>query len=303
MVLVEQSEVVDIDEGDRHRPTGRAGRFRLEGEQADDRAVVERAGQRVAPGRFDEFGRLAGQAALGGPEDEEQQGGRDQRGGQGHEHDVASDGRESIEDRHGIAPDPDDTEDLAVDREREVLAQQRRGAEGIGTGLGRLGRKDHRPGLAADGQGEVATDRHRLPADGWVVRGHDGAIGPAQFDAQDLAGSDERRELDFQLRPDDRARSGIRHGRGRGEVGGADVGVHERPRGRGIAADDVGERRRRKVRTDHQGLRRGGDADERDECPEDEDEQRRSREFLTRAEHAGPPFEQGCPGRPTVRND
>ena len=274
MVLVEQPEVVDVDQRDREWPLGRPSRLGLECELTDDRAVIERACQRIAPGRLHELGGLSGQATLGSPEDQEQQRRGDQRGRQRDEHDVPADRGKAVEDRDRIPPDPDDAEHLPVHRDREVLAQQGRGAERIRTGLGR---DDGGLGRATDREREVADDRHREPADGRIVGGRDRAVGPAQLDAQDLTGPDQGRELRLQLGRLQRApRSGGGAGRSGREVRGAKVGIDERSCRGGIAADHVSERGRREVLADHHGLRRGGDPDERDERAEHEDEQRRA---------------------------
>ena len=111
------------------------------------------------------------------------------------EHDIAPDRCEPLQERHGITPDPDDAEHLAVDGDRQEFAQERRRAERVRTSLGALGREDRGLRLAADREGELGADRHRGPADRGVARGHDRAVWRAQLDAQDLPGSDERREL------------------------------------------------------------------------------------------------------------
>ena len=54
VVVVEQPEVVDVDERDAERRAGGARALDLAGEEADEGAVVERPGQRIAPGRLDE---------------------------------------------------------------------------------------------------------------------------------------------------------------------------------------------------------------------------------------------------------
>ena len=73
VVVVQEPEVVDVDEGDAERRAGGPGALDLAGEVGDERAVVQRPGQRVALGRLDERGGLAGQPALRRAEDQEQQ--------------------------------------------------------------------------------------------------------------------------------------------------------------------------------------------------------------------------------------
>ena len=77
--VVEQPEVVEVDERHAERQAGRAGALDLVREVGDERAVVERSRERVAPGRLDELGRLAGQPCLRRAEDQEQQRRGDER--------------------------------------------------------------------------------------------------------------------------------------------------------------------------------------------------------------------------------
>ena len=134
VVLVEQPEVVDIDERDRHRHARRACGLGLHREATDHGSMVERPGERIAAGRLHQLRGLTGQATLGRPEDQEEQRRGDQRGGQRDEHDVTTNERQAIDDRHRIAPDRDDTEHLAIDADRQVLAQEGRRAENAGAG-------------------------------------------------------------------------------------------------------------------------------------------------------------------------
>ena len=156
------------------------------GEVADERAVVERAGQRVAAGRFDELRGLPGEPGLGGPEDEEQERGGDQPGAQRDEDDVAPDVVEAGEDRRGVAPHDHDAADLAAGLDRQLLADHRLGRECRGAGCGgRLGdRDDRRLGVASCG-GRERRVGGRGPARGaGLAGGDDRAIGPADLDAE-----------------------------------------------------------------------------------------------------------------------
>ena len=124
--LVEQPEPVDIDERDADRSAGRPRAFDGEGQLADERAVVEQAGQRVASGRIDEGDGPPGDPTLCGAEDQEQGQGGDECRDQGRDDDVAAESVELGEDRHGIAPDADDGLDAAACLEREVFAEDTR---------------------------------------------------------------------------------------------------------------------------------------------------------------------------------
>ena len=101
---------------------GTGGLHRV-GQRLDQAAVVHGPGERVTPPGFEQQRGTPADAALGGAEDEEEQdrgeGGRTQRD----DDDLASHVVELAEDRGRVAPDPDDRDDLLVDLEREVLAQ------------------------------------------------------------------------------------------------------------------------------------------------------------------------------------
>ena len=101
----------------------------LLGEIADERAVVERFRQRVAAGRLEEGLRLAREPRLRRPEHQEQQPRRDDAGRQRDDDDLAPHRFEPLDDRHGVAPDADHAEDLAIDAEWQELAQQCRRGE------------------------------------------------------------------------------------------------------------------------------------------------------------------------------
>ena len=164
----------------------------------DERAMVQGVGQRVAPGRLHERLGLAGDPALGGAEDQEQDEGGDERRRERDDDDVPADLVELGEDRHGITPDPDDADHLAVEAEREVLAQDGLGREGRAGGIARRGVHDvHDGAVAGTGLAERGGNRRGGPAQRGVVGEDDGPIGPPDLDAQDRLGRDERLELAF----------------------------------------------------------------------------------------------------------
>ncbi len=281
VVVVEQPEVVDVDERDADRPHVVAGAFDLLREQADQRAVVERVGQRVAAGRLEQGGRLARQPCLCGAEHEEQQPGRDQRRRQRHDDDLAAHPVEAGQDRDRVAPDADDAADLAVHAERQELAQDRRRCERPRPGCGLADRTDGRLRGPAEGERDVAVDGGRDAAKAGLAGGDDRAIGSPELDAQDLARSRERREL--ALEPGDIRRR--RRGR-RTQLGRFDVGVDEGADRRGVAADQAGQGRRREVRAEQHRLRGRGRPDDGEERAIDQDEQDRTWRSRARAEHA-----------------
>ena len=136
VVVVEQPEVVDVDQGDAERQAGRPGALDLVCEVRHERAVVERTGERVSMGRLEELCGLAADPCLGGPEDEEEQGRRDEAGAERDQDDVAADVAEPGQDRGGVAPDDDDAADVAVGLDREVLADEGGRGQRQGAGCG-----------------------------------------------------------------------------------------------------------------------------------------------------------------------
>ena len=104
--------------------------------------------------------RLAGQADLGGPEDDvqhdRQDGGRRDR----HRDDVAPGRVDRGQDRSGVPVDLEDRRDAAVDLDRDVLLEDLGpGREVRGRGLARVGRLDGRGDrLALDRLGDVVVE-------------------------------------------------------------------------------------------------------------------------------------------------
>ena len=121
--LVQQPEVVDVEERDPHGLRVGAGRLDGPREGFDEAAVVERAGERVAPPGFDEQRGPPADPRLGRTEDEEQEDRRERRGAQRDDDDLASHLVELAEDRRRVAPDADDGDHVVAHFEREVLAQ------------------------------------------------------------------------------------------------------------------------------------------------------------------------------------
>ena len=80
MGVVEQPEVVDVEQRDGERRVRLAGELDLTGEVRDERAVVQRAGERVVPGCRDERVGLAVDPDLRGAEHEVQDARGDDRG-------------------------------------------------------------------------------------------------------------------------------------------------------------------------------------------------------------------------------
>ena len=86
--------------------------------------------------RLEQLVGLAQDASLGGPEHEVEGDGREGPGEQRDEHDLSTELIEVAEDRRRVPPDPDDRDDLAVDLDREVRAQDVVGGQGRADRLG-----------------------------------------------------------------------------------------------------------------------------------------------------------------------
>ncbi len=279
--LVEQPEVVDVDERDREGGPLVPSPVHGPGDGIDQGAVVQGAGQRIALGRVHQRLGLAGDPALRGTEDEEQ----DERGNegrrQGHDDDVPAHLVELGEDRHGIAPDTHDPDDRPVEAEREVLAHDRRGRERGTAGVAR-GDIDHvHHGRVAGGR---PRERSRHGCDhspeGRIVGEDDRPVRSPDLDAQDGSRRDQRSELPF----DDRlALAGQRAG---GEIVGRDEARHEAADERGVGAHDGVQGVGRELRRDHDGLRRGGHPDDHQEDAVDEHQHDRTADMGRPAERA-----------------
>ena len=116
---------------------------------------------------------------------------RDQAGAEGDEDDVAADVVEAREDRHGVAPDPDDAADLPSGVDRQVLADETLGLENRRARAGdRLTRcHDIRLRLAGDGELERRVGRQSRARGGPVVGGQEHAIRQPDLDPEDLPGA------------------------------------------------------------------------------------------------------------------
>ncbi len=136
--LIQVPEVVDVEERDPEGLVGMASRFDRDRQRPDQRAVIERAGHLVEASRLEELVRLAEDASLGRAEHEVQGDGREGAGEQRDEHDLATELIQVPEDRCRISPDAHDCDDLAVELDREVRAQDvvrgQAGTDGLGLG-------------------------------------------------------------------------------------------------------------------------------------------------------------------------
>ena len=246
----------------------------------DERAVVQRFGQRIELGRLDEGGGLPRQAVLRGPEDQEQQPGGEHRRRQGHDDDVAAEVVEPGQDRDGVAPDPHDGTNLASGADRQELAQDGRRAEVARAGL-RLSQRDERdsrrPGRG-DVRGAGTGLNTRQPG---IATGDDRAVETAELHPQDLARTDQAREVRLEVSPVRGRRPG-----GRVEVGQRKRPVEHRPNGRRVSGDDRVQGSGRRVQRDHDGLRRRRDPDDPEERAEHEHEEQRPARSRPGTEHA-----------------
>ena len=197
VVVVQQPEVVDVDQGHAKRNAYSPGALELLAQEADQRAVRQRPRQRVPPGRLDQRSLLPKEPPLGRPEDQEQDRSSDEPRAEGQHDHVVADAGEPFEDGAGIAPDRNDCPHRPAAACWQELTEQGRGAEGgrAGSGAGRVCRHQPGPGRSGDGEGELAVDRGSGAGERRIVGGEDGAVGQAKLDVEDLAGSGQRCEL------------------------------------------------------------------------------------------------------------
>ena len=197
LVVVEQREVVDVDERDADRLAGRLRGLHPGGEEADQGAVVVRAGQRVSgawtrPVRFG----LAGQALLRGPEDQEEQDGRDRRRAEGDQRRPGAGPRRAwrgsgrrrarASARRGRCRPCCDREPLAQDRRRGHSVPGSAPASASGT-------------IAASAAGSMAaagSGRRTCPA----FRGEERPVGAAQLRVEDRVSRCRGRRAGLELR-------------------------------------------------------------------------------------------------------
>ena len=257
MVVVQQPEVVDIDEGDAERQTGRSGALDLIGQVTDECPVVQGARQRVAPDRLDELGRLSGEPSLRRAEDQKEKRGRDESGAERHEDHVAADLAQSLKDGVGIPPDADDGANLAAAGDRQVLADQPIRTDDSRTGVSLGDRDDRGLGGPADGEGKGFVSRPD-PAGGRSAGGDDPTVGSPDLDPKDLPWCGQRSELLGENGELSRRWAGVRVA----EISTIEMRVDECSDRRSVAAHDVIQRRCGEVRGNHRRLRRRRDPDE-----------------------------------------
>ena len=242
--------------------------------------MVERAGQRVAPGRLDELEGLAGQPSLGGPEDEEQQDRRRQRRAEGDDDDVAADIVEPREDRDAVAPKPDDPDNVPVDVcDRQALTEDP-GTVEVHCGRARLGQRHDRnvrSGVEC-GRGSAGIGCGR---DGGEQR----AVGSSELGVTDPIAPDEGAEFGLERGPPRGVDGSADREVGRGQAPGLAGRVCEAPDGRNVSANDALDGDRGEVGRDHRGLRGGRDPHDGEERAEDEQQQDRAANPPLTTEH------------------
>lgn len=150
-------------------------------------------------------------------------------------HDLATELIEVAQDRGRVPPDPDHRDDLSVELDREVGAQHVTCRK---WGTDRLGIRDRMEpccdGAAGRGD-EIGRRLPACPAGGPGAGQEEGAVRRPDFDAHDLAGGIDRRELRLEG-------GGPRHWQVAGhQVGGPDIPVDEAANSGGIGADDRAE--------------------------------------------------------------
>ena len=82
--------------------------------------MIQGAGQLIEARRLEQLIGLAQDASLGSTEDEVQGDSRQGPGEEGDEHDLSTQLIQVAEDRGRVSPDPDDSDDPAIELDREV---------------------------------------------------------------------------------------------------------------------------------------------------------------------------------------
>ena len=172
-----------------------ASRLDRDGQRPDQGAMIQRAGHLVQVRRLEELVGLPEDASLGGAKDEVQGDGRQSAGEQGDEHDLSTELIQVPEDRCRISPDPNDRDDLAVELDREVRAQdvvrRQDGTDGLGVG----DRMEPGRDRSASRGGEVGRRHPASPGRVGGVGQEERAVGRPDLDAQDLPVSEDRPDL------------------------------------------------------------------------------------------------------------
>ncbi len=244
--------------------------------------MVQETCQRVPSRRFQELGRLAGDPALGGPEDQEQEGRHDRCRGEGHQHDLAAHGVETGEDRRGVAPQGDDRLGAILGvQQRQVLAEQARLGDRAPDRFARFAlAQDRGLDLAGDTPGERVGHLGRLAVGGSIGRDDDATVRRTQLDAEEVAALQQTVEVSLDGLPPGLGHRRLEIARGQEPI---DEGADRRR----VATDRRVQRRRGEVHGDHRGLRGRGDAD-------DDQEDAVDGEVQDRARDARPGTEQGA---------
>ena len=291
VVVVEKPEVVDVDQSHAEGRAGLAGSFDLGRQMRDQRAMVQRICQWVAPTGLDQRRGLAGQPALGCPEDQEQQDRDDDARAERDDDHVTTNVGESPEDRHRVAPDSEDSSDVPVAADGQELAQDRRRPEIRGSGCG-LGDRKKLGARRTGNRAGHALGRGRRSGQAGSARRHDRPVEPAELDEEDVGRSGEGCELRLERGPFDCGwpDRGI-------EIAKLDPVIKDRANSRGVACDDRVQRARREVQRDHDGLGRRGDPDDREEDSEHEHEQQRAADSRRRAGQLSLPVKDSPRGR------
>ena len=239
------------------------------GQQADEGAVVERARQRIAPGRLDQLDRLSRQPSLRGPEDQEQQDRGEERGTQRDDEHVPANLVQSGEDRDPVAPEAHDADDVARHvRDRQPLAEDPRAVEVCRWHAGFRTRHDRRFGSSGE-----RWDRGRR-----IRRGRHGSeerpVCSAQLGMADATvAAGDRGQVLLEGRAPGRLDRGADRQIGGGQSTELRLCVREAANGGEVAVDDGLHRDRGEVRRDQRCLGGGRDPDQRDERAEDEQQE------------------------------
>jgi hypothetical protein len=251
------------------------------GQRRHDRAVVQRAGQRVALGRLEQRRRLPGEPPLSRSEDEEEQRAGDERRAQRQDHDLAAHVLEALQDRHRrrarCRRRPRTWPSTEIGRSSRTTVGVPI-ADGVAPAGGRV--EDRGLGGTLRGGTEVGVHGRRSPIDSRIVGGDEGPIG-RRISMRTISPG-RTSEASW---PSSRVRSAPVGGVPASRSGRPEVGVHEGPRRRRVTADHVVQRGRLEVGADQQRLGGRGHPDDGQEHAQHQQQQERAGWTDARTEH------------------
>ena len=276
-------------------PRGRIAPGQLDppGQRLDERAVIERPGQRIAAGRLEQVAGLAGHPGLGAAEDDVDEDGRGERAAEDHQQRcgvriASSWARIGVASRQTTATAR--TVPLSmIGRYSRMTVGFASGASGWLSVAGSISAWTAFSASAVVNAGVIGAARRRSRH----ARGDQRAVGPQERRREDVVVGRQGGDPGVEQASARSARE--RAGR---DVAQLEIHRHEAAHGRRVAADGRVEQRRRFVGRGQVDLARGGDRDDQQESGHDQQQEQRSNPdgSTARIEHALPADAHACDG-------